>query len=94
MAGSIDTALDSLLLQVAEEQVPNRVVPAVLAPTHAGHQEVVCAPEAELITAELAALIGVNHHGILSVTQSWARCATVSSRCNKFGAVVGVMPVL
>ena len=50
--------LDSLLLQAAEERFGHSIVPAVAAPTHAGHQVVVLTPAVEVITAELAALVG------------------------------------
>ena len=54
--------LDSLFFQVAEERFRNCVVPTVPPATHAGHQVVVFAPAVELITAKLAALVGMNHH--------------------------------
>ena len=63
MSRSIDAAFDSLLLQTAKERFRYGVVPAIAPPTHAGYQVVVFAPTVEVVAAELAALVGVNHHG-------------------------------
>ena len=45
--------LDFLFLQTTEEQLDNRVVPAVAFAAHAGHKLVVPAPTVEVITTEL-----------------------------------------
>ena len=62
LPGGVDVAFDSLFLQAAEERFCNRIAPTVPSPAHAGHQMVVLAPTIEIITAKLAALVGVNHH--------------------------------
>ena len=65
LAKSIDMSFDALLLHAAEEGLGNCIIPTVSSATYAGNELVVVAPTIEVITAKLATLVRVNHHGSL-----------------------------
>ena len=61
---AVNSLLDLLALQVAEERLSHRVIPAVTATAHARAQSVVFAPAVELIAAKLATLVRMDDHRV------------------------------
>ena len=62
ITSSVDSFLDALLFQAAEEGFDYRVVPTVAAATHARLQLVLVAEAQPVIATVLRALVQVNNH--------------------------------
>lgn len=61
---TVNPLLDLLALQVTEERLSHRVVPAIAATAHARAQSVVFAPTVEFVATKLTALIRMDDHRV------------------------------
>lgn len=65
IAGFVDAFADTFLFQTAKERFGDCVIPTISAPAHALFEIVRLQEIAPVVTAELAALIRVDHEGLL-----------------------------